>query len=95
MAGERVNVVGDREVVGEMAVLDPEPRSATVVALTDCVLLRITSEDLDLLLSEDVEVARGIIQILCQRLRSRDVGQDGSAQSATVQPAMGQQILAG
>jgi len=95
VAGERVNVVGDREVVGEMAVLDPEPRSATVVALTDCVLLRITSEDLDLLLSEDVEVARGIIQILCQRLRSRDIGQDGSAQSATVQPAMGQQILAG
>jgi len=39
-------------------------------------LLRITSEDLDLLMSEDVEVARGIIQTLCQRLRLRDVDRE-------------------
>jgi len=74
--GERVNLIGEREVVGEMAVLDPEPRSATVLALTDSLLLRITSEDLDLLMSEDVEVARGIIQTLCQRLRLRDVDRE-------------------
>lgn len=74
--GERVNLIGEREVVGEMAVLDPEPRSATVIALDDSLLLRITSQDLDLLMSEDVEVARGIIQTLCQRLRSRDADRD-------------------
>jgi len=72
VSGERVSVVGEREVVGEMAVLDPEPRSATVIALKDCVLLRLTSENLDWLMGEDVEVARGIIQILCRRLRLRD-----------------------
>lgn len=69
-AGDRrVAELGERDVVGEMAALDPEPRSATVEAIEDSVLLRITSEDLDLIMSEDVEVARGIIQTLCRRLR--------------------------
>lgn len=61
--------LGDLQVVGEMAALDPEPRSASVSAVEKSLLLRITSDDLDLLLSDDVEVARGIIRVLCQRLR--------------------------
>ncbi|MBK9440139.1 MAG: cyclic nucleotide-binding domain-containing protein [Comamonadaceae bacterium] len=72
VSGERISVIDEREVVGEMAVLDPEPRSATVIALKDCVLLQLTSENLDWLMGEDVEVGRGIIQILCRRLRLRD-----------------------
>ena len=69
-AGKRVAELGERDVVGEMAALDPEPRSATVKALEDTLLIRLTNEDLDLLMSEDVEVARGIIQTLCKRLRN-------------------------
>jgi HEAT repeat protein len=61
--------LGDLQVVGEMAALDPEPRSASVSAIEDSLLLRITSDDLDLLLSDDVAVARSIIRVLCQRLR--------------------------
>ncbi len=82
VSGKSVNLIGEREVVGEMAVLDPEPRSATVVALKDSVLLRLTSENLDWLMGEDVEVARGIIQILCRRLRWRDADRDASLDSA-------------
>lgn len=74
--GERVLAeLGEREVVGEMAALDPEPRSATVTAIEDCVLLKITNDDLDMLLSDDVEVARGIIHVLVNRLRSKAVKQ--------------------
>jgi len=69
-SGKRVAELGERDVVGEMAALDPEPRSATVTALEDSLLLKLTTEDLDLLMSEDVEVARGIIQTLCKRLRN-------------------------
>lgn len=69
-SGKRVAELREREVVGEMAALDPEPRSATVSALEDSVLLKLTTEDLDLLMSEDVEVARGIIQTLFKRLRN-------------------------
>mgnify|MGYP006188340831 CR=1 FL=1 len=61
--------LGEREVVGEMAALDPEPRSARVSATQDALLLRLTDQDLDLLMSEDAEVARAIIQTLCRRLR--------------------------
>lgn len=70
VGGKQVALMGERDVVGEMAALDPEPRSARVVATQDSLLLRLTDEDLDLLMSEDVEVARAIIQTLCRRLRS-------------------------
>jgi HEAT repeat protein len=71
-SGDRVLAeLGDREVVGEMAALDPEPRSATVTAMEDCILLKITNDDLDMLLSDDVEVARGIIHVLVNRLRNK------------------------
>jgi hypothetical protein len=73
--GRAVAEMGEREVVGEMAVLDAEPRSASVVALQDCLLLRLTSDNLDQLMSEDVAVARGIIEMLCRRLRLRDAAQ--------------------
>jgi HEAT repeat protein len=76
LVGETVIAeLGEREVVGEMAALDPEPRSATVRATEECVLLKITNEDLDMLLSDDVEVARGIIHVLVGRLRNKAVQQ--------------------
>ena len=69
VGGKRVALMGERDVVGEMAALDPEPRSARVSATQDTLLLRLTDQDLDLLMSEDAEVARAIIQTLCRRLR--------------------------
>ena len=76
LVGDRVLAeLGEREVVGEMAALDPEPRSATVTATEECVLLKITNDDLDMLLSDDVEVARGIIHVLVNRLRNKAVQQ--------------------
>ena len=62
--------LGECQVVGEMAALDPEPRSASVSATEHSLLLCISSDDLDLLLDDDREAARSIIQVLCQRLRN-------------------------
>lgn len=62
--------LGEGEVVGEMAALDPEPRSATVAAMSDTLLLRISNDDLNILMSGDEAIARGIITVLCQRLRN-------------------------
>ncbi|MFC7459357.1 cyclic nucleotide-binding domain-containing protein [Hydrogenophaga defluvii] len=70
VGGQRVALMGERDVVGEMAALDPEPRSAQVRATQDALLLRLTDQDLDLLMSEDAEVSRAIIQTLCRRLRN-------------------------
>ncbi len=61
--------IGERQVVGEMAALDPEPRSASVTAVEDGLLLRMSSDSLERLIGDDIRVARGIIHELCDRLR--------------------------
>ena len=57
------------EVVGEMAVLDPEPRSASVTALEETMLLKIEKEAFDSVMVDHPGIARGVIQVLCRRLR--------------------------
>lgn len=61
--------LGARDIFGELAVLDPEPRSASVTAVTDTRLFRLDQEDFYELMSDRIEVVRGIIRVLCQRLR--------------------------
>ena len=63
-------VLGERQVFGELSALDPEPRSATITALEETLLFEIDRDALYELLAEFVEVAQGIIQVLCQRLRA-------------------------
>ena len=64
-----IKVLGKGEVVGEMAILDSEPRSASVYADSDVVLLQIAREDFREILREKPEIAQGIIQVLTRRLR--------------------------
>lgn len=66
----RIAELGPREVFGELAALDPEVRSASVTALEECHLFRVSQRVLYHLMAERTEVARGIIHVLCQRLRS-------------------------
>lgn len=69
--GEReVAVLGQREVFGEMALLDPAPRSATVEAVSDATLLRLRRDDFADLMAEKPDIARGVIQVLTRRLRA-------------------------
>ncbi len=68
--GSRLVVeLGERECVGEMAILDSEPRSATVRALTQVAALKIEREDFYDLMTEKQEIAQGIIKVLTRRLR--------------------------
>ncbi|MEN9800081.1 MAG: hypothetical protein RL653_3778 [Pseudomonadota bacterium] len=62
--------LGERECFGEMALLDAAPRSATVTALVDTDLLKISREDFREILNEKPEIAAGIIKVLTRRLRS-------------------------
>jgi CRP-like cAMP-binding protein len=61
--------LGERECFGEMAILDPAPRSATVTAVIATSLLRIAREDFQEIMVEKPEIAQGIIQVLTRRLR--------------------------
>ena len=65
------NDLGPGDVVGEMAVLDAEPRSASVTALENSSLLCLGQEPLYELIGSHVGVARGVIGVLCRQLRDR------------------------
>ncbi len=62
----------EKEVFGELALLDPEVRSATATSNAYCILFRIDQEPLYDLIENRTEVARGFIKILCQRLRAQN-----------------------
>jgi CRP/FNR family cyclic AMP-dependent transcriptional regulator len=59
------------QVFGEMALLDPEPRSASITATEDSQLLRLDQEPFYELLEDQSELARGMIKVLTRRLRAR------------------------
>jgi CRP-like cAMP-binding protein len=61
--------LGELDVLGEMAALDPEPRSASVTAIENSLLLSLSHHDVRRLIKIDVEVAIGLIRTLCRRLR--------------------------
>jgi CRP-like cAMP-binding protein len=70
--GATIAALGPGEAFGEMAVLDNEKRSATTVALEECEVLRIGSEEFYEILHEQVEIAEGVIRLLSTRLREAD-----------------------
>lgn len=69
--GKVVASLGDNEIFGELAALDPEPRNATIKTTEDCLVFKIKSSTLYNLISEYPNVARGIIKILCERIREK------------------------
>lgn len=62
--------VGDS--FGEMSLVDQALRSASVVALTPCVLLRLSRQACDKHPGGSAKIYRNIAQILSQRLRDMD-----------------------
>jgi hypothetical protein len=63
--------MGEREVFGEMALLDGEPRTATIYTVRPTRLLRLDQEPFYELMDDRIEIARGVIHVLLQRLRAR------------------------
>lgn len=59
------------EIVGELAVLDPAPRAASVTALTDCHFFVLDRETLFELIDARPEVINGILKVLVGRLREQ------------------------
>lgn len=59
--------LGAGAVFGELAALDPQPRSATVSTVTDTVLLRVSHSTVVDLMQEHIEIAHGIIRFLIRR----------------------------
>lgn len=66
---QRVATRGKGTVIGEMAIVDDEPRVATVKAIEDCTLLEISREDFNRRLKNSDPVIRMIAQIILTRYR--------------------------
>lgn len=62
-------ILGSHNFFGELALLDPEPRSASATATADTLLLKLNEEDAYELMEERIEVLKSIMRILCKRIR--------------------------
>ena len=72
--GEEINiaVLGSGDVVGEMALIDQEPRSAFVKTLTDTSVLILTSHDFKKILQKHPNTAIHLLSSLSIRIRHTD-----------------------
>jgi len=70
--GTTLAILKEKEVFGELSLLDAEVRSASATTNTDCMLFRIEQEPFYELIDNRPEVARGFIKILCKRLRAQN-----------------------
>lgn len=68
--GQPIATITPGATVGELAVLDPAPRSADVTADESCLLLRIEHAHLAELMAEEPELTEGIISMLVRLVRS-------------------------
>ena len=69
-------ILGPKECFGEMAILDDEPRSASIRALEPTTVLKIDRESFRELINERPQISFAIFKILSNRLRSKNMEVD-------------------
>lgn len=60
--------LGENKIVGELAILAPVLRTADVTAVEDCTLFKIDREYFSDLLSEETEIAKGVMRALVETI---------------------------
>ena len=65
-------IIGPGEVVGEMGVLDGEPRSATVIATDDVIAVELNGRVLGEIILQHPDIYGSLVRVLSRRLRSTD-----------------------
>jgi len=64
-----IGVLKDNDIVGEMGLIDGNPRSATVTALSDVKIKEITREQFETLSKTNPNALMPILKVLSKRLR--------------------------
>jgi CRP/FNR family transcriptional regulator, cyclic AMP receptor protein len=72
--GQTINTIADGDFLGEIALLDGGPRTASATAVTNCRLLRLTLDRFDELMDTSPAIRRAIFAEFGDRLRRLDVG---------------------
>ncbi|WP_235373047.1 Npt1/Npt2 family nucleotide transporter [Solemya velum gill symbiont] len=68
-----LSTLGRRDFFGELALLDPEPRSASATARSSCLLLELEQTPFYELMAERNEVSNGIMKVLARRIREDNI----------------------
>ena len=64
-----INIIGPGGILGEMALLDNEPRSTTAIANTDCKLAPVDQRRFTFLVQQTPYFAIQVMQVMAERLR--------------------------
>ncbi|MCK6547506.1 2-oxoglutarate dehydrogenase E1 component [Myxococcota bacterium] len=75
-SGRLIATLGRGEVVGEMAVVDSQPRSADAITRGPATILRVRGQALLELLEQRPLLARGVLRVMSKRLRDTGARQD-------------------
>ena len=67
--GKVVDTLGPGGILGEMALIDKQPRSATAVAKTDCKLVSVNEQRFQRLVQQTPHFAIQVMRVMAQRLR--------------------------
>ena len=70
--GEDRPDLGPGDYFGEISLIDGKPRSATVTAKGDLSTISLVSWDFTPLLEKEAEVSKGLLMVLCARLRAAE-----------------------
>jgi CRP/FNR family cyclic AMP-dependent transcriptional regulator len=73
-----VETVSQGGILGEMALVDQEPRSATAIAAADCELVPIDEKKFKLLVKGVPGFALEVMRIMAQRIRRATPGRAGA-----------------
>jgi CRP/FNR family transcriptional regulator, cyclic AMP receptor protein len=68
-----LGTLSDHDIFGEMALIDPAPRSATAIAKTDVKLVPVGEKQFLFLVSRTPHFALNVMRTLARRLRSQNV----------------------
>lgn len=93
-AGKTTQILGKRgagAIIGEMAIVDSKPRTASVRAVTPCTLLAISRDDFERRLQHADPVMKMVMQVILTRYRSVLYGNppDGDADAQIAERASG------
>ena len=72
--GKPVAELGPGDFVGELSLLDPGPRNATVTALTPMTVMVLTKAEFETVLTEAPGMTRKLLAGMAYRLRDLDTG---------------------
>ena len=77
--GMSIEVAKAGDILGELALIDGSPRSATVTARTDCELAVIDKKRFHFLVDESPRFAIDVMRVMARRLKQSDQRMSGSS----------------